>query len=122
MDDPFQPTAKVAIAGTKGKMILDAVIDTGFDGFLCIPVDDAVALGLVLAGHAMIELADGTEKQEYFFKGSVTFFGKTRSARIYLTISEDALIGTRLFAGCRLVIDFPKNEVEVTRTATEPKN
>jgi hypothetical protein len=62
-----------------------------------------------------VELADGTMKKELPFAGSVQFLGETRAAQIYLTDSDDALIGTSLLSDCRLVVDFPAGAVHLKR-------
>ena len=41
--------------------------------------------------------------------------GETRAVPIYLTDSDDALIGTSLLADCRLLVDFPAAAVRLTR-------
>jgi hypothetical protein len=68
-----------------------------------------------LIDKRLVELADGTRKRELVFAGSVRLLGKTRKARIYLTESDDALVGTTLLSDCRLSIDFPTGKVMLTR-------
>ena len=46
------------------EIAVDAVIDTGFDGYLCLPVQLAIQLGLELSGSIKVELADGSIKRE----------------------------------------------------------
>jgi clan AA aspartic protease len=114
------PRAEVEVGGSKGKVAIEAIVDTGFDGHLCIPVEVAVHLGLELNGAVIYELADGSRKRELTFKANAHFLGSTRRVTVSLT-DADALIGTQLLADCRLVIDFPKNTVSVTRSKTVPK-
>jgi len=61
--------AEIEVAGFKRTKILQAIVDTGFDGFLCIPVETAVKLGLELAGRDVIELADGSLREELSSRG-----------------------------------------------------
>ena len=49
------------------------------------------------------------------FAGSVQFLGETRAVPIYLTDSDDALVGTSLLADCRLLVDFPAAALRLTR-------
>lgn len=58
------PALKVTIKGpfTDG-IEYDAIIDTGFTGFLSMPLIEAIRLGLVLHGTTAVSFADG--KQEY---------------------------------------------------------
>jgi clan AA aspartic protease len=109
------PLVDLEVIGPRGPLAIAAILDTGFDGHLCLPVRLAVALGLTLIDRRMIELADGTQKWELVFSGVVRFLGKTRKVRIYLTESEDALVGTELLSDCRLSIDFTTGKVMLTR-------
>jgi clan AA aspartic protease len=101
--------------GSRDAVSLTAIVDTGFDGDVCLPTALAVGLGLELSGETRVELADGSVKKALHFAGSVVFLGERRPAQIYLTDSDDALIGTSLLADCRLVVDFPTGDVRVTR-------
>ena len=90
------PTVRIEAIGSRQTLALNAIVDTGFDGDLCLPIRLAVQLGLELIGEQLIELADGTQRKELVFAGSVGLFGATREVQIMLTNSEDALIGTSL--------------------------
>ena len=107
------PTATIEVFGTRQAVSLSAIVDTGFDGDLCLPTRHAVQLGLELIGERLVELADGTRKKELLFAGSVRFFGKTREVKLMLTNSEDALIGTRLMNHYPASIDFPGARVKL---------
>ena len=56
------------------------------------------------------------------FAGSVQFLGETRAVPIYLTGSDDSLIGTSLPADCRLLVDFPAASVRLTRNRLAEAN
>jgi len=112
------PTARIEAIGNRQTLALTAIVDTGFDGYLCLPVRLAVQLGLELIGDQLIELADGTQRKELVFAGSVGFFGATREVQIMLTNSEDALIGTSLLNHFPVTIEFPGGQVKVR---TPPK-
>src|SRR6266852_3392701 len=70
------PMTEIEVSGTRRTVTLDAIIDTGFDGEICVPIDDGVTLGLELKGKTFVELADGSQKVELLFAGSVTFLNK----------------------------------------------
>ena len=106
------PTAQAEVIGTRQTIAITAIVDTGFDGDLCLPTRHAVQLGLELIGEQHIELADGTQRYELVFAGSVRLFGETRTVEIMLTKSEDALLGTRLLDHYRVSIDFPGGRVK----------
>ena len=58
------PTAQAEVTGARKTIAISAIVDTGFEGFVCLPVRLAVHLGLELTGQQVIELADGTRKEE----------------------------------------------------------
>ncbi|MEM2128018.1 MAG: hypothetical protein QXH67_07345, partial [Candidatus Bathyarchaeia archaeon] len=60
VDELNRPRLSINVIGGRAEAKLDALIDTGFDGSLCIPVGIAVQLGLDLTGVTYVELADGT--------------------------------------------------------------
>jgi clan AA aspartic protease len=111
------PSFNLEIIGSRARMPITAIVDTGFDGAVCLPTPLAVRLGLELIGQTEVELADGTTKSELVFAGSVHLLGRTREASVYLTNSEDALLGTALLTDCRLTIDFPMDTVRLVRKA-----
>lgn len=106
------PTARIEIIGGRQAIELTAIVDTGFDGDLCLPTRVAVQLGLELIGESDVELADGTRRNQLVFAGSVQFFSETQEVQIMLTDSEDSLIGTNLLEKHRVSIDFPGAQVK----------
>ena len=108
-------TPMTEIGGTRRTVTLDAIIDTGFDGEVCVPIDDGVTLGLELKGKTFVELADGSQKAELLFAGKVKFLNKLQNVEMTLTEGEDALIGTELLAGCRFSVDFDTGKVRLKR-------
>jgi clan AA aspartic protease len=111
------PTFDLEVFGSRARIPITAIIDTGFDGEISLPTPLAVGLGLELAAETTVELADGTIKKQLVFAGSVHLLGETRNVAIFISDSDDALIGTALLADCRLTIDFPTNMVRLIRKA-----
>ncbi len=112
------PTTRIEAIGTRQTLALTAIVDTGFDGYLCLPIRLAVQLGLELVGEQLIELADGTQRNELVFAGSVELLGEKRAVKIMLTASEDALIGTSLLNHYSIAIEFPGGKL---KARTPPK-
>ena len=102
----LQPRWKITVKGLQKSIQIDALIDTGFDGDLCLPIPIAIQLGLELKGDEYFELADGSMKHELLFKGEAVWNDKGIPVEIALTESNDALIGVRLLKGKKLTIDF----------------
>ena len=90
---------------------IKAVLDTGFDGEICVPTDLAVTLGLELFATRLVEFADGSQKKELLFKGSVRFRGVKKDVEILLTTGEEGLVGTELLKGHVVTLDFPNEQV-----------
>ncbi len=111
IDEYGQARVNVAVIGRNMEIAVRPVIDTGFDGDICLPLPMAIQLGLELSGSVEIELADGSIKQELVFSGVTKFGEEVQKARITLTESTDALMGTQMFS--YLEIDFEGNKVRI---------
>lgn len=115
------PTAELMVSGIRQSVALTAIIDTGFEGEVCVPLDVGATLGLELVGSVRIELADGSQKRDLLFAGSAEFLGASRGVLISLTDGEDALIGTELLSDCHLSINFVSGKVRVNRKHPGPR-
>jgi len=111
IDEYGQARVDVDIIGRKMQITANPIIDTGFDGDLCLTLPMAIQLGLELSGSVKVELADGAIKRELIFSGSSKFGEETKDVEITLTESKDALIGTNMFS--KLEIDFDENKVAI---------
>jgi len=110
IDEYGQPRVSLVVGGTR-QLTLDAVIDTGFDGDLCLPIEIAIGLGLKLKGLMNVELANGATKRELVFAGTAKLGKMTKDVRIVLTEAADALLGTNMFS--YLEIDFQAKRVRL---------
>jgi len=109
------PMVDLEVIGSKQRIKIRALIDTGFSGYLCIPTKISEKLGLELGGTIETELADGRWVDNLIFKGQVKFLGTTQHVDIYLTQSEMSQVGVLLLSDCRMSIDFTSNKVRLTR-------
>jgi len=109
-----QPKIRLTVLGLRGQVDIEPVIDTGFDGDLCLPIPIAISLGLELHGCQTVELADGSRRRELVFIGTVLFDGENRPVEISITEAEDALVGTGLLATHKLDIGFLGKTVRLT--------
>ena len=111
---------EIAIWGRQRRMErLRAVVDTGFDGAVCLPVSIAVNLGLELVGREFVEYADGRVVRELLFRGKVQFLGEVREVNISLTNADEALVGLEMLRGYRMLLDGDTHEVTFERKAKE---
>ena len=106
---------EISVAGARQEMTLLALVDTGFDGWVCLPMPIAIQLGLELFGLQVVELGDGSEIEELVFRGEVIFNQKRRDVDITLTNSADALLGTGLLEDSVLTIDFIERTLEIVQ-------
>ena len=56
----------------------DAILDTGFTGFLSIPLIEAIRLGLVLHGSTAVSFADGKQEYRLTARGMVVIQGESK--------------------------------------------
>jgi predicted aspartyl protease len=71
IDEELRIKVPVRVGGLRGVTELEAILDTGFNGALCLPAGIAVTLGLVLIDLDIVELADGRIQPELVFEGWV---------------------------------------------------
>ncbi len=112
----MMPVAELTVLASRSSVQIEAVIDTGFNGDLCLPTEIALQICLELLNQETVELADGARSARLVFLGGVRFLDKEQPIEIYLTDSKTPLIGTRLLDDCRVTIDFPKGTTRITRT------
>ena len=114
LDAYHQPRVAITVRGARRDVTLEAVIDTGFDGQLCVPVSLAVEIGLELYGAQQTQLADGSIRSDLVFLGQAGFVGqRTQEVEILLTESDDALLGVGFLMDWRLEIDFSQGLVQL---------
>ncbi|MBC8264866.1 MAG: hypothetical protein H8E47_12170 [Anaerolineales bacterium] len=105
----------VTIVGLRQEISVEAILDTGFDGWVCLPMRLAIQLGLELCGFQTVELADGTQKEELVFSGEVIFGNKRDEVDISLTSGGDTLVGIGLLANSVATIDLVGRTLEIAQ-------
>jgi len=77
----------------------EGIIDTGFTGFVSMPIVKAFPLGLLLAGTASITLADGKSAPQLTATGQVQIGGQSEIGVVILQgASADILLGMDFLA------------------------
>jgi clan AA aspartic protease len=90
---------KVAVGGVDSpKIAIDAVIDTGFTGFLSLPHSVIADLGLAWHYHDISTLGDGSEVVFEIYKASVIWDGQNQVIDVAASDS-DPLVGMILSLG-----------------------
>jgi len=119
VDENDQPKIDLLVRGQKQQKAIEAVVDTGFNGELCIPISIAVQLGLELTDYRFVELADGAVHRDLIFAGTVILDKNDIVAEISLTNSEEALLGTGLLKDQKLEIGFVSRSLTIQSEAAQ---
>jgi predicted aspartyl protease len=93
-DSEGRPTIDIEVSNPIGwKASVTALIDTGFDGFLSLPILEAFPIGLLLRGMMPVTLADGSTQDNLFCLGRIEFDGEKRDGTILTDWQGSALFG-----------------------------
>jgi clan AA aspartic protease len=87
---------------------LDFVIDTGFNGYLTLPVQAVSAMNLPLYSSTPIKLADGSEALSAIHLATVVW-DDGEHVVLVLASGYKPLLGTAMMEGFHLEIDFEDN-------------
>lgn len=102
----YEPVIKLALISAKKRITCDAVIDTGFIGYISIPLPLARELDWIHIGYEEYEIATGEIVKQAVYLGNVAFRDKCKDVYAVTSNSRDVLIGTKLLAGYILTINF----------------
>ncbi|MBM3239500.1 hypothetical protein FJZ31_24670 [Candidatus Poribacteria bacterium] len=105
------PYVEVEVFGNRSQTVITALLDTGFNVDLCLPIEIGITLGLELWDLVETELSDGTLKLEPSYAAHINWDGELRMVDVILTYSDEALLGIRLLEGKSVNIDFRTGEV-----------
>lgn len=126
------PTIDIEISGPLGhRHAFTAMMDTGFSGFLLLPILSAFPVGLLLQGTMPITLADGSTQTKLTCLGQIHFDGKEDVGVIIIeNQNTQVLVGMeflRIF-NLRLIVEPNGGVVEIvagtppTPVVTPPTN
>jgi clan AA aspartic protease len=106
---------KLVIIGDRSqKMAVDAVVDTGFNGDLILPIEMVLELELIPQGYQKATLGDGTISQFRVYIGTVIWDGSRRLVEVNAATSG-VLIGMGLLEGYKLEVNtIPNGIVTIT--------
>jgi clan AA aspartic protease len=101
----YDATISVTLRGPRGgSATLAAVIDTGFDGEICLPPSSIDALGLRWRATGTAMLADGRRVLFDTFEATVLWHGAARSVLVD-SANTSPLVGMGLMAGYQRTIE-----------------
>ena len=100
----FEATIPIVVSGASGQTLhLEALIDTGFDGWLSLPTDAIEKIGLPWLRRRRALLADGSETVYDCYQGVVVW--EDRPLQIPIDeVNATPLVGMALLQGFELVM------------------
>lgn len=114
-DSYGNPVIRISVYGVAeaAQQEFEAMIDTGFSGFLMMPIAAAFPLTLTLMSSADYELADGTLVSKLLAHGSVVIGDETVSGSITLEQTNDCglLLGMDFLRKAKLSLWVHQNGV-----------
>jgi predicted aspartyl protease len=118
------PTIEIEVSGPLDtRFPFTAMVDTGFSGFLLLPILNAFPIGLLLQGTMPITLADGTTQTKLTCLGSIHFDGAEEIGIIIIEWQNtDVLVGMEFLRRFRkqLRLDPINGIVEIVDAPAPP--
>jgi|ERR1022692_662635 predicted aspartyl protease len=101
LDSLGHPVLAIRVTGTNpnAHLDVDAMIDTGFTGFLQLPISLALPLGLVLWAEGNYNLADGSTVTNFLAEGTVTTRPPSDSGEQVLQTAPESVEGLIVLGG-----------------------
>lgn len=100
----YRSTIPLTICGPATQLTVDAVVDTGFTGFLTLPLTAVATLGLVPITYDTVILGDGSTVATPVHQAEVLWHG-ARQTVFALATGREPLVGMSLIYGSRLTLD-----------------
>lgn len=104
--DGLQPRVNVAfrVAG-QPDLLVECVVDTGFEGALTLPAAAVASLGLPYLAEISANLADDTDIRADVYVATIGWNGADHDVAL-LALGGRPLLGTALLDGHHLAVDF----------------
>ena len=115
-----QPEIEIEVSGTSenAKRVM-ALVDSGFNGYLTLPYQEAFPLGLILNGIQLNTLADGSTASVFVCIGEVCVDGKCVQTPIDIQPANVILLGTKLLKQLdkTFILDCSMGKVEIVNSS-----
>ena len=80
---------------------IDYLVDTGFDGYLCLPSEFIRRLGLALSGRRAMVVADGSQHTVDAYSARILLHGRSKVV-LAIELGDTPILGMRMTLGDRL--------------------
>ena len=112
------PKVVIKISGTKRgtKKEISALLDTGHNGSLSLPILDLIEIGAKLSSFGPVGLADGSQFTCYYFTVKVEVDGTERevlASMIENPAITEAIVGLELLSPYIAFMDFKNKKIEL---------
>jgi len=108
-----EPIVAIHLILRKRPARFSAVIDTGFNGYLCVPKRLLAHSKWQAIGTEKFEIATGAIVEQAIFLGEAIFDGKRGPLYTVATEAHDILLGTKLLRGKILVVNFRTKRITI---------
>ena len=115
VNESDEPVVEVKLDLGKEKRLVNAVIDTGFNGYISVPKKLIDRSDWDFLGIEEYELASGELMRERVFLGRIEIGTEKLVAFILSSNSSDALIGTKLLKNRLLTINFANKTLKIEK-------
>lgn len=104
VNSSLEAVIRIWIRGPEGQALeAEAIIDTGFSGFLSLPQRLVARLGLSFQGRIHGILADGTEGTYQIYEAIVLWHGQPQ-AIIVSAVENEPLLGMAMLRGSEMAL------------------
>ena len=113
-DDGREALLLLTVIGRSGvRAEVEAAVDTGFTGSLCLPLDIVRSLSVPFVGRGVAVLADGSTVETSYHRARVLWHGRERTIQVLVT-EGGPLVGMTLLRGSILTVAVsPGGEVTI---------
>ncbi len=109
-----EATLPLTVIGRSGvRAEVEATVDTGFTGSMCLPLDVVQSLSVPFVGQGVAGLADGSTVETSYHRARVLWHGREIAVQVLVTVGGP-LVGMTLLRGSVLTVAVsPGGEVTV---------
>ena len=115
VNESDEPVIKIKLVLSKGERFVNAVIDTGFNGYISVPKKLISDSNWDFLGTEEYELASGELMRERVFLGRIEMGPESLTVFVLSSNSSDTLIGTKLLRNRLLTINFADKTLKIEK-------